>query len=68
MLRDTKAEVACFRKVSLAQLVLLDLQATLQDFFSLRTTNSDMDSDFLVTTDTEGSNSVAGLACEEGFR
>jgi hypothetical protein len=62
VLADTEAEVARLAEVALAQLVLLDLQATLQDLLSLRATNGNVDSDLLVTSDTEGSDSVAGLA------
>jgi hypothetical protein len=60
---DTKAEVASFRKVSLSQFVLLNLEATFKNFLSLWSTDSNMDSNLFVTTDTECSNSVAGLAC-----
>jgi hypothetical protein len=64
VLADTKAEVASLREVTLAELIFLDLQSTLQDFLSLWSSNGDMDSDLLVTTDTEGSDSVSGLAYE----
>ena len=36
MLADTETEVASLREVALAELVLLDLEATLEDFLSLR--------------------------------
>jgi hypothetical protein len=62
---DTEAEVASLGKVALAELIFLDLQSTLQDFLSLWATNGDVNSDLLVTSDTEGSDSVAGLACED---
>ena len=61
---DTETEVSSLREVTLAKLVLLDLQSTLQDLLSLWASDSDVNSDLLVTTDTEGSDSVAGLACE----
>ena len=61
---DTETEVTSLREVALAELVLLNLQSTLQDFLSLWSADSDVHSDLLVTTDTEGSDSVAGLACE----
>ena len=63
---DTEAEVASLAEVALAELVLLDLEATLEDFLSLGATDGDVDSDLFVTTDTESSDSIAGLACEAG--
>lgn len=63
MLADTETEVASLREVALAELVFLDLQSTLQDLFGLGTTDGDVNSDLFVTTDTEGSDGVAGLAC-----
>ena len=62
---DTETEVARLREVALAELVFLDLQSTLQDFLSLWSTDGDMYGDLLVTTDTEGSDGVSGLACED---
>lgn len=62
VLGDTEAEVAGLGEVALAQLVLLDLQATLQNLLGLGATDGDVDSDLLVTTDTECSDSVASLA------
>ena len=61
MLRDTEAEVARLGKVALAQLVLLDLEATLENLNGLLAADGDVDSDLFVTTDTEGSDGVAGL-------
>ena len=65
VLRDTKSKVASLREVALAELVLLDLEATLEDLLCLGPTDSDVDSNLLVTTDTECTDSVAGLAYEE---
>jgi hypothetical protein len=87
VLADTEAEVAGLGEVALAQLVLLDLEATLKNLLSLvirvsRTalyklvnffcscnylgaTDGDVDSNLFVTTDTEGSDGVTGLACDE---
>ena len=64
MFADTEAEITSLREIALAELIFLDLQSTLQDFLSLWSTNGDVHSDLFVTTDTEGSDSVAGLACE----
>jgi hypothetical protein len=59
---DAEAEVACLGEVALPQLVFLDLEATLQNFLCFWSPNCDVNSNLLVTTDTEGSDSVAGLA------
>ena len=63
VLADTEAEVTGLGEVALAELVLLDLEATLEDLLSLGATDGDVDGDLLVTTDTEGTDGVAGLAC-----
>jgi hypothetical protein len=62
VLRDAEAEVASVGEVLLAQLVFLDFQATLENLLCFGTTDGDMHGDLLVTTDTEGSDGVAGLA------
>lgn len=63
MLGDTETEVAGLGEVALAELVLLDLEATLEDLLSLGTTDGDVNGDLLVTADTEGTDGVTGLAC-----
>jgi hypothetical protein len=62
---DTETEVSSLGEVALAELIFLDLQSTLQNFLSLWSTDSNMYSNLFVTTDTEGSDCVAGLACKE---
>ena len=47
-----EAEVARLGEVLLFQLVLPNLEATLEDFFGLRASDSDMDGNLLVTADT----------------
>ncbi len=64
VLADTEAEVARLAEVALAQLVFLDLEATLQDFLGLGATDGDVDGDLFVTSDTKGSDGVASLACD----
>lgn len=64
VLRDTETEVASLGEVALAELVFLDLEATLENLLGLGATDSNVNSDLLVTTDTEGSDSVAGLAVD----
>jgi hypothetical protein len=65
VLADTEAKVTGLAEVALAKLVLLDLEATLEDLLGLGATDGDVDSDLLVTADTEGTDGVAGLACWE---
>lgn len=65
MLADTEAEVTSLGEVLLLQLVLLDLEATLQDFFRLGATDGNVDRDLFVTADTEGTDGVASLAFSE---
>ena len=62
VLGDTEAEVAGLGEVALLQFVLLDLEATLEDLLSLGTTDGNVDGDLFVTTDTEGTDGVTGLA------
>lgn len=62
MLGDTETEVAGLREVALSQLEFLDTETTLQDLLSLWTTDGDVDGNLFVTTDTEGTDGVAGLA------
>jgi hypothetical protein len=62
---DTETKVASLGEVALTELIFLDLQSTLQDFLSLWSTDGNVHRDLFVTADTEGSDSVAGLACEE---
>lgn len=66
VLADTEAEVAGLAEVALAQLVLLDLEATLENLLGLGATDGDVDSNLFVTADTEGTDGVAGLAWSEG--
>jgi hypothetical protein len=60
---DAEAEVSSRGEVALPQLVFLDLETSFQDFLGLGSADGDMDSDLLVTADTECSDGVAGLAC-----
>lgn len=67
MLRDAEAEISSLGEVLLAQLVLLDLQTTLDDLLGLGPADSNVHGDLLVTTDTEGTDSVACLAVHGGL-
>jgi len=64
VLGDTETEVTGLGEVALAELVLLDLKATLEDLLSLGATDGNVDGDLLVTTDTEGTDGVAGLGVD----
>ena len=59
---DTETEVTGLGEVLLSQLVLLDLEATLENLLSLGATDGNVDGDLFVTTDTEGTDGVTGLA------
>ena len=63
VLADTETKVARRREVAFHQLVLLDLQATLEDFFGLGPAHGDVDGDLLVTADTERTDGEACFAC-----
>ena len=63
MFADTEAKVTSFGEVSLSQLVFLDLETSLEDFLGLGTSYGDVNCDLFVSSDTEGSDSVSGLAC-----
>lgn len=67
VLADTEAEVAGLGEVALAELVLLDLEATLENLLGLGASDGDVDSNLFVTSDTEGTDSVAGLAVDGGL-
>ena len=67
VLGDTEAEVASLGEVALAELVLLDLQATLENLLSLGATDGDVNRDLFVTADTEGTDGVTGLAYGRGL-
>lgn len=62
MFADAKSEIARFRKILLLQLVFLDLEATLKNFFRLGSSHGDMDGDFFITSNAKGSDCVASLA------
>lgn len=61
VLLDTEAEVAGLGEVLAAELVLLDLEASLEDLLGLGTADGDVDGDLLVTTDAERAHGVARL-------
>merc|ERR1719291_122532 len=55
MLRDTETEAAVLCEVFLAELVLLDLETFLKNFFSFLAAHGHVTSDLLIAADAEGS-------------
>lgn len=64
VLGDTEASVALAGEAATRELVLLDLEGTLQNLLCLGTTNSDVAGNLLVTTDTETTQRVLCLGCD----
>ena len=62
MFADTETKVASLREVLLSQFVFLHLEAALENFLGLGTADCDMDSDFFITSNAEGSDCVASFA------
>eukprot|EP00965_Chrysotila_dentata_P036619 1219028-Pleurochrysis_carterae.AAC.4 len=60
VLHNAEAKVASVGKVALTQLVLLHLEATLQQLLRLLAAHRHVASDLLVTADAEGAHGVAG--------
>lgn len=67
VLGDTETEVTGVGEVAAAELVLLDLETTLDDLLGLGAADGNVASDLLVTSDTETSEGVAGLAGNGGL-
>lgn len=61
VLRDTETKVSRLGEVALAQLVLLDLQSTLENLLSLGAADGDVHGDLFVPTDAKSSHRVARL-------
>lgn len=61
--RDAETKVAGLAEVLAAEFVFLDLEASLEDLLGLGSSDRDVHGDLFVTTDTEGSDGVASLAC-----
>lgn len=64
VLVDAEAKVAGLGEVPLEELVLLDLEATLEDLHGLLSADGDVDGDLLVTANAEGTEGVAGLGVD----
>jgi len=67
VLANTEAKIARFAEVALAELIFLDLEATLENLLSLRTPDGDVNSNLFVPPNTEGSDGIAGLAVDGGL-
>lgn len=64
VLLDTETKVAGLGEVPAAELVLLDLEAALEDLLGLGAADGDVHRDLLVTTDAERADGVARLGCD----
>ena len=64
VLLDTESESTVATEVLVLEFVLLDLQTLLEDLLGLLTSDSDVASDLVVTTDAETSDSVPGYEIE----
>ena len=64
---DTETEVTSLREVASQKFVFLDLETTFKNLLSLGTTDGNVDRDLFVTTDTEGTDGVAGLGVDGGL-
>lgn len=62
VLSDTETKVASVGEVAATELVLLDLETTLDDLLGLGAADGDVAGDLLVTADTESTERVTGLA------
>lgn len=67
VLGDTESEVTGLGEVALAELVLLDLESSLENLLGLGSTDGDVNGDLLVTTDTEGTDGVTGLGVDRSL-
>jgi hypothetical protein len=63
---DPETKVARLREIPFPQLVLLDLQSSLQDLLRLGAPHGDVDGDLFVAADTERSDGVACFAFVDG--
>ena len=66
MFTNPKPKIPRLREILLPQLVFLDFQAALEDFFRFGTADGDVDGDFFVAPDAKCADCVAGFACGEG--
>ena len=60
MLLNTKTEISSIREVGFSQFSVLNLESSLKDFVCLVSSDSDVNSHFLVSLDTEGSDGESG--------
>ena len=67
MLSDSETKVTGSGEVLLVELKLLDLESSLQDLLSLGSSNSNVNGDFLISSNSERSNGVSGLGGDGGL-
>ena len=65
MFTDPETEIASRREILLSQFVFFHFQAAFEYFFGFGPTDGYVDGDFFVSSNTEGSDCVAGFACCE---
>merc|ERR1712180_465029 len=61
MLSNSESKIPCFGKIATTQFILLHLESLFQNFFCFGSSNSAMDGNLLITTNTKGSYGVAGF-------
>ena len=61
MFLNTETEGTSLGEVALLEFVFLDLEATVENFFGLWSTDSAVAWDFFITSDTESTDSVTSL-------
>lgn len=61
MFLNTESEIPCLTEITFLQFIFLDFQSSLKNLLRFRPTNSDVDGDFFVSADTEGTYCVASL-------
>lgn len=67
VLVNTESKVTGGREVSLTELVFLDLKTTLDDFFSLWSSDGDVYGNLFVSSDTERSDGISSLGLNWGL-
>ena len=66
-IRVGKQVLTVIGEVSLSEFELLNTESSLEEIFGLLTSDGDVDRDFLVSLDTEGSDGVSSLGFDGGL-
>merc|ERR1719348_1140019 len=67
VLLDTESKVSVLGEVLPSQLVLLDLESSLEDLLSLGSSHGAVNGDLLISSDSKASDSVSGLGEDGGL-